>query len=131
MSGCQDVTITDNDFRCHSLAAARWDFASSTKPLCDTVSGACLLQHDPADPVVAVAGTGIKFGLQGPDDRAQRISAPRKNVPRLTAIAGANATVSIVAWLRPAPNYARGGFVGGLWDEGDAARQYLYCIEYV
>ena len=100
--------------------AARWDFASPNKPLCDTVGGACLVQHDASDPVAAVAGTGAVFG----PDRPQRISAARSSVPRLTAIAGADATVSIVAWLRPARGYLRGGFVGGLWDEGDAARQF-------
>lgn len=109
-------------------AAARWDFAAATAPLCDGVSGSCLTQYNSSDPVVAVAGTGVKFGLQGARDRAQRISAPRKSVPRLTAISGATATVSIVAWLRPAPGYTRGGFVGGLWDEGDAARQYALYV---
>jgi hypothetical protein len=100
--------------------AARWDFAAASKPLCDTVSGACLVQHNSTDPVVTVAGAGAAFGpLQ-----AQRLAAPRNSVPRLTAIAGPNATVSVVAWLRVATNYKRGGFVGGLWDEGDAARQF-------
>jgi hypothetical protein len=101
-------------------AAAQWDFAARNKPLCDTVSGACLTQHNASDPVATVAGAGAVFG----PERAQRIAAPRSSVPRLTAIAGPNATVSVVAWLRPAPGYTRGGFVGGLWDEGDAARQY-------
>jgi hypothetical protein len=104
--------------------AARWNFAASANPLCDIVSGACLSQHNQSDPVVPVAGTGVRFGPMRP----QRIFAPRERVPRLTAIQGAQATVSIVAWLRPATNYTRGGFIGGLWDEGDAARQYALYV---
>lgn len=101
-------------------AAAWWNFAASAKPLCDKISGVCLIQHNATDPVTTVQGAGAVFG----PERAQRISAPRSSVPRLTSIAGANATVSIVSWLQPTRGYTRGGFVGGLWDEGDGARQY-------
>lgn len=56
--------------------------------------------------------------------RGQRLEIPRASVPSLANISGPTAAVTVVAEVRP----LLGGFVGGVWDEADAARQYALYL---
>ena len=109
-------------------ATAHYDFARpGPAALCDVVpGGACLRVHNASCCNVSVVpGLGAVFR----HGNFTRLEAPRSAVPRLAAIAGPRASVTVVAWLRPdqptTPASSSGGFVGGLWDEADAARQYV------
>ncbi len=52
-----------------------------------------------------------------------RLMAPRAAVPALANIGGPNATVSVVAWAKFA-EISGGAFLGGVWNEYLAARQF-------
>jgi len=71
-----------------------------------------------------------RFPAAGGND-SQRLYVARAAAPALTsAIAGAGARVSVVAWLRRgAADAAGGSFVAGVWDEFAAARQYALFLD--
>ena len=111
---------------------ARWAF-DSADPLRDRVAGYRLEQHNASAPV-ALGREGAGFGWLGEDGRrsGHRLVAQRAGVPRLAAIAGPNATVSTVAWVRlgaGANALSGGSFVGGLWQESISARQYALFLD--
>jgi hypothetical protein len=123
---------------------AFWDF-SGHDPFVDRVSSYKLEQLNASNPVIILEPTGgtlfaraAAFGWSSNETRAQcggrcgnQLFAPRASVPRLTAIAGPDAVVTMVAWVQlgRAPNVMNGGaFVGGVWDESDAWRQYAMFL---
>ncbi len=65
-------------------------------------------------------GTTLEFGTS-----KQRVYAPRDSVPALARISGANATATVLAWVRVNATARAGGvFIGGVWNEASAWRQY-------
>jgi hypothetical protein len=80
------------------------------------------VQHNSSWPVRLVRDAGgdqsVAFA------RGQRLEIPRASVPSLANISGPTAAVTVVAVVRP----LLGGFVGGVWDEADAARQYALYL---
>jgi hypothetical protein len=48
----------------------------------------------------------------------RRLEAPRRDVPGLANISGANATVTVVAWLKLLHPLSGGAYVGGVWEVG-------------
>lgn len=74
-------------------------------------------------------GRAAAFGFDG---HGQRLWAPRAAVPRLAAISGPAATVTVMAWVRllPPPRSMRGGgLVGGVWEEDRSWRQYAIFMD--
>ena len=123
---------------------ASWDFGSST-PFIDTVNNYKLLQHDESRPVVILPTNGTfkraaAFNWASHEtwkdyNRAtcgNRLYAPRASVPRLAAISGKDAAVTVLAWVQfsTGQNVQRGGaFVGGVWEEDQSWRQYAIFMD--
>jgi hypothetical protein len=79
-------------------------------------------------PVARVTG-GVWGQYAARFEQGQRLWAERDRVPALAGIAGAHAQVSMVAWVqRDSPSWTGGAFVGGVWNEHLAARQYALFI---
>jgi hypothetical protein len=91
-----------------------------------------LLDGNASNPVPRVDGGlfgphAAYFPADGGFNNSQRLFAPRAAVPALAAgIAGPNATVTFIAWVRRNASDALNseGMVAGVWDEYAKARQY-------
>lgn len=78
----------------------------------------------PAARVPGIPGlfSGYALSLQ-----SNHLVAPRASVPGITNISGLHATVTLAAWLKVG-NLHGGGFVGGVWDEARAWRQFALFL---
>ena len=95
----------------------------------DAVHGYVLKQHNASNPVRLEQGDGVYGPRCAAFARGQRLVALRDTVPELARISGASATVSVVAWVKLEAPLARGAFVGGVWEEDNAARQYALFLD--
>ena len=106
--------------------AAWWDFSQPTDPWKQVNGNATLMQYNLSHPVrLETDEHGITAAVFG----RNRLSTPRSSVPALAAISGKNATVTVIAWIRLDHQLGGGAFVGGLWEEYDAARQYALFLD--
>jgi hypothetical protein len=127
-------------------ATAFWDFSSKASPLVDTINGYQLLQHDAAHlvemvPTVAPFARAAAFGYATerepyPGADGHRLYVGRGAVPKLAAIEGPQAQVSVVAWVRVGPGTKEqhgmvgGGYVGGIWQESQSWRQWAIFMDH-
>lgn len=111
-------------------ALAFWAFQEPTgAPRVSSGVHAYVLHDANASAPIPCAPGGVfgahaaQFVARGANNTA-RLFARRGDVPALTtALSGANATVTLLAWVNPAGGL-REGMVAGVWDEHNAARQY-------
>ena len=114
---------------------ARWDFQDAAAPAQgwkDSVAGYVLRQHNTSSPVIVVedgAVEGRRFSLEFA--RGRRLVATRDSVPLLANISGANARVSVVTWVKLLQPLSGGAFVGGVWEEDTAMRQYAIFMNHI
>lgn len=79
-------------------------------------------------PVEQISG-GVWGQYAARFQQGQRLEAARSTVPALANISGPTAQVSMVAWVRrDSPSWSGGAFVGGVWNEHLAARQFALFI---
>ena len=98
----------------------------------DNISGYVLQQHNMSSPVTVVedgAVEGRRFSLEF--GYGQRLFATRESVPSLAKISGAEAHVSLVTWVKLLQPLRGGAFVGGLWEEDTAMRQYAIFMNHI
>ena len=95
----------------------------------DAVRGYVLKQHNASNPVRLEQGDGVYGPRCAAFARGQRLVALRDTVPELARISGPSATVSVVAWVKLEAPLTTGSFVGGVWEEDNAARQYALFLD--
>ena len=97
----------------------------------DDVHGYELLPDNASWPPSHVSTHGGVFGEYTVEFKmGQRLWAPRATVPALAAIAGHDATVTVVAWVKLTRSLPGGCIVGGLWEEDTASRQYAIFMDH-
>ena len=127
-------------------ATVYWDFSDSSAPFKDKISGYQLVQHNATHPVELVPAaapfaTAAAFGFATahepyPGADGNRLWAGRETVPKLAAIEGPSAQVSVVVWVqvgpgeRPQHGMSGGGFVGGVWEESESWRQWAIFMDH-
>ena len=100
-----------------------------------------LLDGNATFPIPTVRVENGPFGpfaaqfLPPPANNSARLFAPRDSAPAITeGIAGPNATVTLVAWVKLLPGRKAEGMVAGVWDEygivggATGARQYAIFL---
>ena len=55
--------------------------------------------------------------------------APRASVPGIANISGPHATATMTAWVKIGAQQGDGGFIGGVWDESHAWRQFALFVD--
>jgi hypothetical protein len=55
--------------------------------------------------------------------------APRASVPGIANISGPHATATMAAWVKIGAQQGDGGFIGGVWDESHAWRQFALFVD--
>ena len=121
---------------------AFWDFQQATEVAPgvfewhDLVAGYTLQQYNASWPVQrsssgnGTSGPANPLGNYSAEFRhGQRLEAPRTSVPTVASIAGPNATVTVVAWVQLLDPLQGGSYVGGVWQENTAARQFALFLD--
>ena len=138
---------------------AAWEFGASASangvhivppnPFTDTVNGYKLLQHNESHPVVIVNASApfmraAAFGWAshptwkecGNQPCGNRVYAGRQSVPKLAAISGPAAHVTVIAFVqlggqdKGQHEMDGGGYVGGVWEESESWRQYAIFMDH-
>mmetsp|Transcript_22266 Transcript_22266/g.58160 ORF Transcript_22266/g.58160 Transcript_22266/m.58160 type:complete len:302 (-) Transcript_22266:653-1558(-) len=106
---------------------AFWSFGEAAgEPKIDAMHGYAL--HDntttPADRVPGIPGlfSGYAVSLN-----SNHLVAPRASVPGIANISGPHATVTLAAWVKIGAQQG-GGFIGGVWNEAQAWRQFALFV---
>lgn len=100
---------------------------SSGKPRCDAVNttlAACVMDYNTSFPVGQGSGPTKSLPHAAHFRVGSRLWAPRMHTPGIAGIGGPNATVTITAWVNFDVRPHHGGFLGGCWNEAEAAREF-------
>jgi len=85
------------------------------------------LHDNSTTPAARVPGIPGLFSGYALSLQSNHLVAPRASVPGITNISGLHATVTLAAWLKVG-NLHGGGFVGGVWNEARAWRQFALFL---
>eukprot|EP00035_Acanthoeca_spectabilis_P010793 m.190660 g.190660 ORF g.190660 m.190660 type:complete len:365 (+) comp15130_c0_seq1:1692-2786(+) len=109
---------------------AFWAFQEdSMQPRVDSVNGYVLSDHNASNPAPQASDSPGLFGPYSVSLDRQMLVAPRSTVPGIVNISGSDATVTIAAWIKLGHQQG-GGFVGGVWEESDAWRQFGLFLDH-
>jgi len=107
---------------------AFWSFQEPEgTPRVDAVAGYSLVETNASHTTPRVNASLGLFGPYAASFHGTRLYAPRAAIPGVANISGPHATVSVVAWLKLG-NLTGGAFVGGVWDESHAWRQFAIFL---
>jgi hypothetical protein len=116
---------------------AFWDFQNATEVQPGVfewpdrlLGGRAVLQpHNVSFPPTHITDDGVFGPVSVEFQRGQRLAAERSTVPEVTYISGTDATVTVIAWIKLHQPLSGGSYVGGVWEEYDAARQFALFLD--